>query len=64
MSDNVVTIRHCGDVPLRRLGKVPPRHCWEFHLRRYLRRPWDVQRDVSTTFPHRPVAGWVCFNKI
>ena len=30
----------------------------------YLRRHWDVQRDVVTTSPRRLVAGWVLFLEV
>ena len=53
-----VPIRRCGDVLLKHLGDLPPRSCWVFHLRTYVRRQWDIQRDVVTALPRHLVAGW------
>ena len=55
-----VPIRRRGDVPLRRLGDVPSRLRWVF----YLGRRWDVQRDIITTSPRHPNAGWKTSNEI
>ena len=41
------------EVPLRRLGDVPPRRFWVFHLSH-----WAVPRDVVTMSPRRLVAEW------
>ena len=46
------------DVPLRRLGDVPLRRQLGVSFETYLRRHWDVQRDVVTTSLRRLVAGW------
>ena len=54
-----VPIRRRGDTPLRRLRNVPSRRRWVFHLKTYLRRHWDVQRDIAATSPRRLNVGWV-----
>ena len=53
-----IPIRRREDVPLRRLGDVPLRRRWVFSFETYLRRNWDVQRDVVTTSLRRLVVGW------
>ena len=60
--------RHSNKTLWRRTTETSWRRSTETSLgvsfETYLRRRWDVQRNVVTTWPRRPVAGWVAFFSI
>ena len=57
-----VLLRGSHGVPIRRLGDVPRRHRWVFHLgvlATSLGRTKRRRYDVATTLPQRLIARWV-----